>query len=127
MRGEKGQPVYREFVLELFIKALTKLDFKYNTKLPRNIQTFLTISNHFANNIHLYFCSCIKLSNTISSSSVVSILCPKILELSTIHVKHRESFILKNLLKGMKSLFTFKQWFSTLASYYNYLYIKVFI
>ena len=45
----------------------------------------------------------------------------------TIYVKYRESSSLKNPAKRNKASFTLKQWCSTLASHYNYLYIKVFI
>lgn len=129
MRGKKGQPVYQEFALGLFIKALIKLDFKYNTKLPRNIQTFLPIDNHFANNIHFYFCSCIKLSNKISSSSVVSILFPKILELSTLPCQVQGIFHPKRSIKRNEVIIYLKAMVLNLGLIinYNYLYIKVFI
>lgn len=81
MRKKGIASFYQKFALGLFIKALTKQDCKCNT--AKKHLDISSAQQSFANNIHLHFCPCIKLSNEINSSGGISIICHKILELFT--------------------------------------------
>lgn len=126
-RGKKIKKAWPVSIKSLLQGYLQKLSLNQPVSVIQSCQeTLLQINSHFANNIHLHFCSCIKLSNKINSSSVVSSLCHKLLDLFTPPCQVQGIFHPKKLVNGMK-LFTLKQWFSNLASYYNnYLYLKLF-